>query len=116
MQVQQTILFLILLPLITESFTWSHHHQQGRAKRATTDECCVSSKLNVGAKKANSGRDFFRRLATEDDSYKLVNPENMCNLMHYFIQQATLNNKSITFTKGKFGKGEVLEPRNTDKC
>jgi len=26
----------------------------------------------------------------------------MCNLMHFFIQQATLNNKSITFTKGMF--------------
>jgi len=68
----------------------------------TTDECCVSSKLNVGAKKANSGREFFRRLATESDSFKLVNPENMCNLMHFFIQQATLNNKSISFAKGNF--------------
>jgi len=98
MQLQQTIVFLILLPLITESFTWFH---QNRAKRTATNECRVSSKLNVAAKKANSGREFFRRLATEDDSYKLINPENMCNLMHFFIQQATLNNKSITFTKGK---------------
>jgi hypothetical protein len=95
------ILFLILFPLLTESFTWFHHHYNIRSKRATTDECCVSSKLNVGSKKANSGREFFRRLATEDDGYKLVNPENMCNLMHFFIQQATLNNKSITFTKGR---------------
>lgn len=105
MQVQQTILFLLLLPIIIESFTLFHHyHHQSRAKRATTNECCVSSKINVGAKKANSGRDFFRRLATEDDSYKLVNPENMCNLMHFFIQQATLNNKSITFAKGKLNR------------
>jgi hypothetical protein len=81
---------------------WFHHFPQTRAKRATTGgECCVTSKLNVGTKKANSGREFFRRLATEPDSYKLVNPENMCNLMHFFIQQASLNNKSITFTKGK---------------
>lgn len=101
MQIQQTIFFLIFLPLITESFTWFHHHYQNRLKRATTDQCCVSSKLNVGAKKANSGRDFFRRLATEPDSHKLVNPDNMCNLIHFLIQQATLNNKSITFTKGK---------------
>ncbi len=69
-------------------------------KRATSDECCVSSKLNVASKKANNGRDFFRRLSTEVDSYKQVNPENMCNLIHFLIQQATLNNKSITFTKG----------------
>jgi len=98
MQIQQTILLFIFLPLITESFIWFHHY---REKRATTDECCVSSKLNVGSKKANNGRDFFRRLATESDSHKLINPENMCNLMHFFIQQASLNNKSITFTKGK---------------
>ncbi|CAF3730169.1 unnamed protein product [Adineta steineri] len=100
MQIQQIILVLIILPLITESFTWFHH--QRHVKRATTDECCVSSKLNVAAKKANSGRDFFRRLSTEDDSYKLITPTNMCNLMHYFIQQASLNNKSISFTKGMF--------------
>ena len=31
---------------------------------------------------------------------KEVNPENMCNLIHFLIQQASLNNKSITFTKG----------------
>jgi hypothetical protein len=102
MQIQQTIFFLIFFPLITESFTWFHHHyNQNRIKRATTNECCVSSKLNVAAKKANNGRDFFHRLTTESNSYKLVNPENMCNLMHFFIQQASLNNKSVTFTKGK---------------
>ncbi len=101
MKIQQTIFFLIFFPLITESFTWFHHYHN-RMKRATTttNECCVSAKLNVGSKKANSGRDFFRQLATQSDSYKLVNPENMCNLMHFFIQQASLNNKSVTFTKG----------------
>lgn len=103
MQINQIIILLIFFPLIIECFTWFHH--QNRIKRATTKaetkgECCVSSKLNVGSKKANLGRDFFRRLATESDSYKLVNPENMCNLMHFFIQQATLNNKSVSFTKG----------------
>jgi hypothetical protein len=103
MQQQRIILFLLvigLLPLVTKSFSWFHHHDQNRAKRATTDDCCVSSKLNVGAKKANNGRDFFRRLSTEADSYKEINPENMCNLIHFLIQQASLNNKSITFTKG----------------
>jgi hypothetical protein len=103
MRIQQILFFLILFPLITEGFTWFHHHYQSRSKRATatTNECCVSSKLNVATKKANTGRDIFRRLATEEDGYKLVIPENMCSLMHFFIQQAALNNKSITFTKGK---------------
>lgn len=101
MQIHKAILLFIFFPLITESFTWFHHHYPNRVKRAATkDQCCVSSKLNVGSKKANIGRDFFRRLATESDSHKLINPENMCNLMHFFIQQASLNNKSISFTKG----------------
>ena len=103
MQRQQIILSLLvlgLLPLLTTSFTWFDYQNENRVKRGTTDDCCVSSKLNVGAKKANNGRDFFRRLSTEADSYKEINPENMCNLIHFLIQQASLNNKSITFTKG----------------
>jgi len=58
--------------------------------------------LMLVLKKPIMAENFFRRLSTNVDSYKLINPENMCNLMHYFIQQATLNNKSITFTKGMF--------------
>jgi hypothetical protein len=104
MQQNQIIIFLsllLLLPLLTESSTWFHPHYEIRDKRTESDECCVSSKLNVGSKKANNGRDFFRRLSTNVDSYKEVNPENMCNLIHFLIQQASLNNKSVTFTKGK---------------
>lgn len=86
--------FVFLLPSIVNS--WS------KKTINTTDECCVSSKLNVASKKSNLGRDFFRRLVNEDDGDKLINPENMCNLMHFFIQQAKLNNKSVTFTKGMF--------------
>ena len=97
MKIQGICFVLVIHWSIIEGFTW---FGQYREKRAATNECCVSSKLNVGPKKANNGRDFFRQLATESDSYKHVNPENMCNLMHFFIQQATLNNKSITFTKG----------------
>ncbi|CAF3772172.1 unnamed protein product [Adineta steineri] len=96
------IIFFFLLLLITESFTWFDQYHEFRTKRSTSDECCVSSKINVASKKANIGREFFRHLSTEADSYKEVNPENMCNLIHFFIQQASLNNKSITFTKGMF--------------
>jgi hypothetical protein len=102
MQQHHIILFFIislLLPLVTKSFTL-FDHSEIRLKRSASNECCVSSKLNVAAKKANNGRDFFRRLSTEADSYKEINPENMCNLIHLLIQQASLNNQSVTFTKG----------------
>jgi len=98
MRHNEIILFLLLLlPLGTESFIW----YEIRDKRTMSDECCVSSKLNVAGKKANNGRDFFRQLSTNGDSYKEINPENMCNLIHFLIQQASLNNKSVTFTKGR---------------
>ncbi|CAF4804075.1 unnamed protein product [Rotaria sp. Silwood1] len=99
MQIQQSIFFLVLLLTKTESFTQFH---QSRTKRATTNDCCISAKLNVAAKKANSGRDFFRQLATEANSYTLVKPENMCSLIHFLVQQASLNNKSVSFGKGMF--------------
>lgn len=100
MQMKQHILFLVLLSIVAEGFTASLHYYQSRIKRSTTDECCVSAKINVGTKKANNGRAFFRQLATEVDSYKHINPENICNLIHFFIQQASMNNKSISFGKG----------------
>ncbi|CAF3156024.1 unnamed protein product [Rotaria socialis] len=102
MQLQKTIYLFILLPIIVECYASFHRHYRSRIKRTATDECCVSSKLNVGAKKANNGRNFFRQLATETDSYKLINPDNMCNLIHFLIQQASLNNKPISFGKGMF--------------
>jgi hypothetical protein len=126
MQRNQMICFLLvslLLPLVTESSIWFDDHENIRDKRTTSDECCVSSKLNVGSKKANNGRDFFRRLSTDVDSYKEVNPENMCNLIHFLIQQASLNNKSVTFTKGMFVLfdstnrifGQLMKAKNEQK-
>lgn len=98
----QIILFLfLLLPIVTENLSLFNHNNNKPIEKATiSDECCVSSKLNVGSKKANNGREFFRQLSSNNDGYKQINPENMCNLIHFLIQQATLNNQSITFTKG----------------
>jgi hypothetical protein len=94
------LLVSLFLPLVIESSIWFDDHENSHDKRTTSGECCVSSKLNVGSKKANNGQEFFRRLSTDVDSYKAINPENMCNLIHFLIQQASLNNKSVTFTKG----------------
>jgi hypothetical protein len=52
--------------------------------------------------RANSSRTLFRRLSSSADdanAYKEINPENMCKLIHFLIQQASLNRKPITFTK-----------------
>lgn len=101
MQSKQSICLLILIISINEVTGELHPYDVSRRKRSANQDCCVSSKLNVAAKKANNGRDFFRKLVNEADSHKLVNSENMCNLIHFLMQQAKLNNKSVSFTKGE---------------
>lgn len=96
------VLIFSFLPIFTTSFLPFHHHHRVDERRTTSDPCCVPSKLNVASKKANNGQEFFRRLSRDDDSYKEITPDNMCNLVHFFIQQASLNNQSISFTKGMF--------------
>jgi len=56
--------------------------------------------MNINSQKANHGKDFLRQLTINSDLYEEANPENMCNLIHFLIQQSSLNNKSVTFTKG----------------
>jgi hypothetical protein len=56
--------------------------------------------MYVDSKKANLGKDFFRQLIINSDISEEVNPDNICNLMHFLFQQASINNKSITFTEG----------------
>lgn len=107
MQLKQSICLFILAFLFTEASGELEHYNQNRGKRSNDQDCCVSSKFNVAAKKANHGRDFFHKLAGQADSYKLVNPENMCNLMHFLMQQAKLNNKSVSFTKGKLERKDI---------
>lgn len=94
------VMFIVffVLPLVTETLNLFNYQRDKTDTKV--DECCVSSKLNVAAKKANQGRDFFRNLSTKSDSYKEINPQNMCNLIHFLIQQASLNSKSVSFTKG----------------
>ena len=52
--------------------------------------CCVPPKINIDSKKANRGREFLERLATES---KTVTPDDICHWMHFLFQQATINPK-----------------------
>jgi hypothetical protein len=56
--------------------------------------------MSIDSTKANHGKDFFRQLTIKSDLYEEVNPENICNLMHFLFQQASINNKSITLKEG----------------
>lgn len=103
-RIKTLILFLIVCSF-ARSLGDSDKKKESRLEKGKdSEECCVSSKLNVAAKKANHGKDFLRNLTVNSEAYKLINPENMCHLMHFLIQQAKLNNKSVTFTKGSLKK------------
>jgi len=56
--------------------------------------------MNINAQKANHGKDFLRQLTINSDLYEKANPENMCNLMHFLFQQASINNKPFLGTEG----------------
>ncbi|CAM4833813.1 unnamed protein product [Rotaria magnacalcarata] len=73
-----------------------------KLKFNSNDTCCMLAKLNINATNANHGREFFKKLILNNESYKDVNENNICSLMHFFMQEAALNGRPITFSKGMF--------------
>ncbi len=90
------LIFLLSFPIDVFGFFRS----RTKIRPIVTKDCCIPPKINIDSKKANYGRDFFRQLTINSDLYDEVNPENMCHLMHFLFQQASINNKSILFTEG----------------
>ena len=68
----------------------------------SNDTCCILAKLHINATRANLGREFFSEMIFNNDSYRMINEENICSLMHFFMQEAVLNGRPITFSKGDF--------------
>ncbi|CAF1648181.1 unnamed protein product [Rotaria magnacalcarata] len=60
------------------------------------------SSIHYDPLKANLGLIFFRHLIHDSDSHEHVNDENLCSLIHFFIQQATLNKRPVQFSTGIF--------------
>ncbi len=59
---------------------------------------CISNKYNVT--QANFGRAFFQHLIHDSDSFNDINEQNICSLMHFFIQEAAHNGRSVQFSSG----------------
>ena len=89
---------VVLLICLTQANTWSIKRR--KLTLNTNDTCCVLVKLNINATRANYGRTFFESLILNNDSYKDVNEDNICSLMHFFMQEAVLNGRPIKFSKG----------------
>jgi hypothetical protein len=94
-----TIFFLFILLLFFASQTDGFFRSRNKGL-IITKNCCIPPKTNVNSKRANSGKDILRQLTIDSDLREEVNPEKMCNLMHFLFQQASLNKKLVSFTEG----------------
>lgn len=92
-------IFLAFFPLSTFGFFFRKSESNDGTK--SSKECCVLPKINVDWRKANLGRDFFRQLTVNSDaSGETTTPDNMCNLIHFLFQQASMNKKPVTISEG----------------
>lgn len=71
-------------------------------KLSKNDTCCMLAKLNIDVDRANVGREFFAEMILDEQSYKDINEDRICSLMHFFMQQAALNRQPIQFSRGMF--------------
>jgi hypothetical protein len=90
-----TFIFLIFISLTT---SWPLKKTQFNLNSNNT--CCILAKLNINATRANHGREVFSNFIFHNESYKDVNEDNICSLMHFFMQEAALNGRPIKFSKG----------------
>ncbi len=92
---------LFFLLILLSFFTiYTSGFFRSRTKSENSKNCCILPKMYVDSTKANLGKDFFRQLTIKSDLYEEINPENICNLMHFLFQQTSINNKSRIFTEG----------------
>ena len=94
--------FVIFLPLM---LGWPLRKPKFRLN--SEHSCCILAKLNINSTRANFGREYFANLILKNDSYKDVNEDNICSLMHFFMQEAVMNGRPIKFSKG-FSSSSLL--------
>jgi hypothetical protein len=90
------LLTLFLFIFITLTTSWPIK----KLNLNSNTTCCILAKLNINATRANHGREFFSKMILDNDSYKDINEDNICSVMHFFMQEAVLNGRPIKFSKG----------------
>jgi hypothetical protein len=93
-------ILILLLSFVNDTFELFRSHIKHDIRQNSSEECCIPPKLNINSKKSNLGKDFLRQLTIPSDLDPTINLENICNLMHFLFQQASINNKPIIFTEG----------------
>lgn len=89
---------VVIAVVVTEIHSWPIRKRP--MKFDSNETCCILAKLHINATRANLGRNFFAEIIFNNNSYKDINEENICSLMHFFMQEAVLNGRPITFSKG----------------
>jgi len=107
-------LLTLFVLLIVISLTLSWPIKKSKLKLNSNNTCCILAKLNINATRANYGREYFANLILNNDSYKNVNEDNICSLMHFFMQEAVMNGRPIKFSKGSFFIKKTKFNRNFD--
>ncbi|UJR16762.1 hypothetical protein I4U23_003662 [Adineta vaga] len=94
--------FFILFFLIYISSIYGWSLRKVPIRLNTNETCCEQPKVNINATRANFGRKFFAEIILNDQSYRDINEDNICSLLHFFMQEAILNGQPIQFSKGMF--------------
>jgi hypothetical protein len=92
------VTFVVLLATCELVVAWPTPQRSTNAP--VNDTCCILSKLNINSSRANAGRSFFAEMIHKNDSFQKINEDSVCSLMHFFMQEAALNGRPITFSKG----------------
>ena len=95
-----SLVFVSLLVCLSPTCSWPFKRPLPRLN--STDTCCILAKLNINATRANAGREFFSELIFNNQSYRDINENQICSLMHFFMQEAVLNGRPMKFSKGMF--------------
>lgn len=57
--------------------------------------------LKYNETQVNLGRTFFAHLIHDNQSFKDINEQTICSLMHFFLREASINNRHVQFSHGK---------------
>ena len=81
----------------------------GQSMRNRKNDDRMGTSVKYNPIKADAGHAFFHRLIHHDDSFKSVNEETVCALVHFFIREAAQNGRFVHFSSGTNTVESTLE-------
>lgn len=72
----------------------------GQTIRRKDIHASISKTLRYNPIKADAGQAFFHELIHDNESFRNVNQDTMCTLLHFFIREASQNGRLVQFSSG----------------